>query len=171
MTNRIATAVAIGVFFILTGCGYHFKGAGLEAPEGVETIAIPVLQNQTAESGLGSIFAGDLIFEFTQNKVLQVVDAPAADAVLEGSIRSLDVNTVAHTSRYDSDVQRVRVRLDLQLKRKDGQILWSVRGMTDNERFQVSEDRRATERNKGDAIAVISERLAEKIHTRILEDF
>jgi outer membrane lipopolysaccharide assembly protein LptE/RlpB len=171
MTNRIATAVTLGAFFILAGCGYHFKGAGLEAPEGVETIAIPVLENQTAESGIESTFTGDLIYEFMRNKAVGVVQQSAADAVLEGRVRSLDVYTVAHTTRYDSDIQRVRVRLDLQLKTREGRILWAVQGLSDDEPFQVSDDRRVTEQNKREAVALISERLAEKVHSRILEDF
>ena len=171
MVKNITTAVALMVVWIVTGCGYHLKGAGLEPPEGVKSIAIPVLENQTAESGIETLFTGDLIYEFTRSKVVEIVDEPEADAVLKGSIRSLDVDTVAHTTAYFSDIQRVRVRLDLQLKGADGRVLWSVRGISDNEPFQVSGDRRATDRNKRDAIALISERLAEKVHTRILEDF
>jgi len=169
--TRSATAIALTAFLVLLGCGYHFKGAGLEAPEGVETIAIPVLGNQTAESGIESTVTGDLIYEFMRNKVVGVVEQSAADAVLEGRVRSLDVYTVAHTTRYDSDIQRVRVRLDLQLKTRDGRILWAVQGLSDDEPFQVSDDRRTTERNKKEAIGLISERLAEKVHSRILEDF
>ena len=143
----------------------------MEAPEGVKTIAIPVLENQTAESGIESTVTGDLIYEFTRSKVVEIVNEPEADAVLRGNIRSLDVTTVSHTQRYDSDLQRVEVILDFQLERVDGRVLWGVKGISDDEPFDVSDDKRTTEQNKREAVGLISERLAEKVHNRVLEDF
>jgi outer membrane lipopolysaccharide assembly protein LptE/RlpB len=171
MTRRVITALILGAALILAGCGYHLKGAGLEAPEGVETMAIPVLKNRTAEPNIENTFTGDLIYEFTRSKIVGIVDESQADAVLTGVIQSLDVSTVSHTRAYDSDVQRVKVKLDLKLKKADGTVLWAVKGISDNESFQVSDDKRVTEFNKTEALGLISERIAEKVHTRIFEDF
>lgn len=143
----------------------------MTAPEGVKSIAIPVLENRTAESGIETTFTGNLIDEFTRSKILDVVDEPEADAVLRGRVRSVDVETVSHTATYDSGVERVTVKLDLQVKRTDGLVLWAVEGISDDESFQVSDDKRVTEENKRQAIAEISERIAEKVHSRIFEDF
>ena len=163
-------AVALVVLSVLAGCGYHFKGVGLSAPEGVQTIAIIVLQNRTSESGIETVFTGDLAYEFTRSKVLRVVDKDTAEAILSGSIVSLGVDTIAHTASYDSDERRVTVTLDLVLKRPKGQVIWSGGGLTDQEEYKVS-DKLTTESNKRAAIEVISKRLAEKIHNRILQDF
>ncbi len=160
-------------FFLMgpAGCGYHFKGAGLQAPKGVETIAIPMLENKTTRPGIETVFTSDLAYEFTRSKVLQVVKKETADAVLSGSIASLNTDTVAHTADYASDERRVTIRLKLTLKRRDGTVTWADSGLSDNEIYQVSGDRATTDRNERQAIETISERLAEKIHNRILEDF
>lgn len=153
------------------GCGYHFKGAGLGAPEGVKTIAIPMLKNKTTKPGIETVFTGDLAYEFTRSKALEVVKNETADAVLIGSIASLRTNTVAHTADYVSDERRVTVSLSLILKRHDGKVIWTGSRLSDNEIYQVAGDRATTDDNERKAIEKISERLAEKIHTRILEDF
>ena len=167
--GRIIVVLAVLVAF--TACGYQFKGMGLEAPEGVRTIAITVLENRTSESGIETTFTGDLAYEFTRSKVLEVVDKETADAVLSGSIASVKVDTISHTANYQSDERRVTVTLDLTLKRADGKVIWSDRSVSDQEVFKVSSDKLTTESNKRAAIEVISERLADKIHNRILQDF
>ncbi len=171
--NKICQTVAL--LFVLTvtaACGYHLKGTGLRAPEGVRTIAVAVLANRTTESGIESIFTGDLAYEFTRSKVLRVVDIKEADAVLSGSIQSLTVDTISHTENYDSAERRVIITLNLALKRADGNIVWADNTLTDREAFAVSSSaRRQTDSNRRAAIEAISKRLSEKIHTRILQDF
>ena len=167
MGGTILTLMAL---MPLIGCGYHFKGAGLTAPEGVQTIAVTVLENKTSESGIETVFTGDFASEFTRSKVLQVVDKERADAVLSGSIVSVSVNTIVYTETFDSDERRVTITLNLAMTRKDGKVLWAS-VLSDNEIFEVSADKLITESNKREAIDVMSERLAEKVHARILEDF
>ncbi|MCK4729610.1 MAG: hypothetical protein KAT27_11840, partial [Desulfobacterales bacterium] len=154
------------------GCGYHFKGTGLTAPVGVRTIAITVLENRTSESGIETVFTNDLAYEFTRSKMLRVVGKDTADAVLSGTVASLTVDTISHTASYYSDERRVTITLDLALKRADGKVIWSDRTLSDKEAFKVDPlDRLATESKRREAIEAISERLAEKIHNRILQDF
>jgi len=154
------------------GCGgYRFKGMGLEAPEGVETIAIPMLENKTTRPGIETVFTGDLAYEFTRSKVMQVAKKETADAVLSGSIAALNTDTAAYTTDYASDERRVTITLSLMLKRKDGKVIWTDSGLSDNEVYKVAGDRATTDANERQAIETISERLAEKIHNRILEDF
>ena len=171
--RKMSTIVALVVFVALAGCGYHFKGAGLKAPVGVRTIAIIVLENRTTESGIETVFTSNLAYEFTRSKILRVVGKDTADAVLSGRIASLTVDTISHDARYYSDERRVTITLDLSLKRADGNaIIWSDSALSDKEAFKVDpSDKLATEKSRRTAIEVISERLAEKIHNRILQDF
>jgi hypothetical protein len=164
--------VTLIVLGAIAGCGYHFEGMGLTAPEGVRTIAITVLENRTSESGIETRFTSDLAYEFTRSKILRVVGTDTADAVLGGRISSLTVNTISRTSSYESDERRVTITLDLSLERADGTTLWSDGALSDKEAFKVvPSDKLETERNRREAIEVISERLAEKIHNRIFQGF
>ena len=164
--------VALVVFVALAGCGYHFEGMGLTAPEGVRTIAVTVLDNRTSESGIETVFTSDITYEFTRSKVLRVVGKDTADAVLGGRVASMTVDTISHTASYDSDERRVIITLDLALERADGNVIWSNKSLSDKEAFKVDpSDKLATEKNRRAAIETISERLAEKIHNRILQGF
>ena len=164
-------SLALAVLVVLAGCGYHLKGMGLRGPPGVDTIAVTVLGNRTAESGIETRFTSDLAYEFNRSKILQVVDRDKADAVLSGVIVSLQEDTISYTANYDSNERRVIITLDLALNGTDGKVIWSRRGLFDREAYKVSPDRLATERNKRAAIEAISERLAEKVHNAILQDF
>ena len=171
--KEIVKAIAsLVVFVVAAGCGYHFEGMGLTAPEGVRTIAVTVLDNRTSESGIETVFTSDITYEFTRSKVLRVVGKDTADAVLSGRIASLTVDTISHTASYDSDERRVIITLDLALERADGDVIWSNKSLSDKEAFKVvPSDKLATEKNRRAAIETMSERLAEKIHNRILQGF
>jgi outer membrane lipopolysaccharide assembly protein LptE/RlpB len=164
-------SLALAVFVVLAGCGYHPKGMGLTAPPGVRTIAVTVLENRTAESGIETRFTSDLAYEFTRSKIVQVVGRDTADAVLSGIIVSLKEDTISHTASYESDERRVTMTMNLALKGTDGRVIWSRRHLSDREAFKVASDKLATERNRRAAIEVISERLAEKVHNAIFQGF
>jgi outer membrane lipopolysaccharide assembly protein LptE/RlpB len=169
-TGRSRALLALAVWVvILWSCGYQLKG-GLKAPEGVNTIAVRVLENRTLESGIEVVFANDLLYEFTRSKVLRVAGPDVADAVLNGTIASLNVDTISHTADYASGERRVIIDLDLALKRANGDVIWSD-AFSDWEEYKVSSDKFTTERNRRTAIEVLSERVAEKVHNRILQDF
>ena len=155
----------------VAGCGYHFKGMGLQAPEGVQSIAVPMLQNKTTRPGIETFFTGDLTFEFTRSKILQVVTQDKADSVLSGSIVTLKTETITQTANFESDERRVTITLSLVFKRKDGKVIWANNTLSDNEVYKVADNRATTDQNERGAIEIISERMAEKIHNRILEDF
>jgi outer membrane lipopolysaccharide assembly protein LptE/RlpB len=171
--RKISTAVTVAVLLATLGaCGYHVKGSGFSAPEGVHTIAVTLLENRTSESGIETVFTSDLAYEFTRSKVLGVVDAETADAVLRGSIRSMRVETISHTKDYGSAERRVTMTLDLTFVSREGKVLWSDSNISDYEAYKVfPDDKFATDRKRRDAIEIIAERLAEKVHNRILQGF
>jgi len=162
--------VALVVFVAVAACGYQLKGAGLSPPEGVRTISVTVLENRTSESGIETFFTSDLAYEFTRSKVLRVVDKDTADAVLSGTVESMGVETISHTASYGSGERRVTITLNLTLMSRDGRVLWSDTAISDQEAFEVF-GKLVTEKNRRAAIEAISERLAEKVHNRILQDF
>lgn len=171
LRNIGRASIVLAVLVVMVGCGYQLKGMGLTAPPGVHTIAVTVLENRTSESGIETRFTSHLAYEFTRSKIVQVVGRDTADAVLSGIIVSLQEDTISHTASYDSDERRVTMTLNLALKGTDGKVIWSRRQLSDREAFKVASDKLATERNKKAAIEVISERLAERVHNAIFQDF
>jgi outer membrane lipopolysaccharide assembly protein LptE/RlpB len=73
----------------LTGCFYSFRGTSV--PPHMKTIAIPVFDDQSGlgQAGLRDKFTRDLTQLFVNDNTLQVTDRNSADALLEGSISTI----------------------------------------------------------------------------------
>ena len=155
---------------VATGCGYHLAGSG-SLPSGITTVAIPVLKNQTAETGFESVLTNALIYEFTRRRVT-VTSKADAQALLIGAITASDTETISHKDEYVSRERRVRVQVALNLVKKEGgQVLWAVTALEELEDYLVEDDELSTQRNKKAALKRLSENLAETVYGRITADF
>jgi len=163
------------VAIILTGifgCGYRFAGSG-SYPAGVNRIFIPLMENRTAETGVERIFTNDLIYEFTRKRKESLAqDRTNADGILSGTIVRLSVDNIARTSASTAVERRVTGTLSLRLKSMDGRLLWASGNLAENQAYTVvAGDKTATDRNKSEAIAIVSQRLAESAFNRLTDNF
>jgi outer membrane lipopolysaccharide assembly protein LptE/RlpB len=163
----------IGLFVVLCGlvaaCGYRFGGSG-SLPEGIQLISVDILENRTADTGLEVIFSNELIYEFTRRRVY-ALQRDAADATLSGLIVSSSVETVSRRGQSTALQQRVKIVVNLQLLDTAGRIIWSAKGISGNETYNVGANRSQTEKNRSDAILQLSRRLAESIYSRMTDNF
>ena len=67
--------------------------------------------------------------------------------------------------------RRVTVTVDLKLTNPEGRLIWSAIGVSANEAYDVMSDKLATEQNRRNAISVLSKRLAERVYSRLTDDF
>ncbi len=130
-----------------------------------------MFENQSGETGVESIFTSDFVYEFTRNKKINVVSSDTADAIFAGQIRSIYSVTISRKVVQETLERRVYAMLDLTLTDPDGGVIWSAKGVSDNETYAVSDNKQTTERNKRVAIEILSKRLAETIYYRLTEDF
>lgn len=153
-----------------SACGYTFVGSG-SFPAGIKSVCIPILENRTSETGMENILTNDLIYELTRDKKVSLTSRDQADALLSGVIKSMSIGTISRTGTHSSLERRVRVTVDLKLTSPDGRVIWSARGVSANEAYDVMPDKLATEQNRRNAISVLSKRLAERVYGRITDDF
>ena len=152
----------------LSACGYRFAGGGT-LPSGIKSVCVTILENRTSEIGVENTFTSDLIYEFTRNGKIASIDK--ADALLSGVIRSMSIETISRSGAHTSLERRVKFTLDLKLTDKDGRIIWSAKGVSGNEAYDVESDKLKTEQNRRSAISTLSTRLAEKVYNSLTEDF
>lgn len=162
------TVILIPLFF--SACGYRFAGSG-NLPEGIQTIAIQVLENRTSEIGLENTITNDLIYEFTRKGRSVQKNVKQADAVLAGVIQSAYITTISRRARQSPLARRIRINVNLTLTGSDGGVKWSASDISEYEEYDVAADKQATEFNKRQAIEKISKRLAEKVHNRLTDNF
>ena len=156
----------------LSACGYHFADSG-EFPAGVSRIFIPILENRSAETGVESIFTNDLIYEFTRNRKESLAqERDLADSLLTGTIVSISVENIARSTVSTAVERRVTGILNLRLESPEGRILWASGNIVERQAYSVVDgNKTATDRNKSDAIAVVSQKLAESAFNRLTDDF
>jgi outer membrane lipopolysaccharide assembly protein LptE/RlpB len=156
----------------LTACGYRFAGSGA-FPQGVELIFIEVLENRTSKTGVERIVTNQLIFEFSRQRESSLVsNLKDADAVLKGSIKSIRTQTISRVDTEVANEREVVMNIDLRLIKKDGgDVLWAANGLSDREAFDVSNSKIETDRNEELAVTRLSERISQRIFSRLTDDF
>lgn len=173
--NKYRKALAIFSLFAMigfSGCGYGFRGTVNNLPPDIKQIAIPVFVNATSEPGAEIVFANALIYEFARSRILKVVPESEAQAVLNGKIKAVTVDSVILATTSQSLERRVTLIIEVTFKRADNQkIIWQNLGLARYETFKASDDPSQTDRNKEEAIRKIAKDLSERIHNGILENF
>lgn len=167
-----ALTVFLVTFLSLPGCSYHFAGTGGRAPGDIQSIAVEVLKNRTAEIGIETTFTNALLNEFIRWKRLQVKPIDKADAVLGGSIASIRIQEFTHLSSTQTLQSRVTITLALTLTRVEtGEILWQNKNLSYYQEYVETGNALDTDTLRKGAIATIASFLAEKVHQDIFEEF
>jgi hypothetical protein len=165
------------ILFLLTAvmvsCGYRFAGTENNLPPDIHSIAIPVFENKTSESGIENCFTNDFIYEFTRSKYLAIVKKKESDVVLTVIEPPFSRgNRISTPLLFPIQFFCIVVTIDVELQRTDnGEILWCNRSFVEKQDYAVETDKLKTEANKKAAIQVLSRRAAQKIHNSIFQSF
>ena len=157
---------------LLYSCGYRFSGSGT-FPESVEYIFIEVFENQTSKTGAERTVTNQVIFEFTRQRERSLANSPEeADAILKGVIRNITTNTISRVDYEVASEREVVMTIDVKLIKKGGEIIWSAKGLSDRQAYDVTQfGKTENDRNEDVAIARISERLSERVFNRLTDNF
>jgi len=171
MKYKYGWVVFTGVLVMLiSSCGYRFAGQG-NLPEGIRDVGITVFANRTAETGVENIVTRCLIAEFVSRGVKVGGGSKGGHAVLSGSVESLQIHTISRSGQQTALERRVSLSVDVKLAGIDGAIIWSVKGLTDREAYDVEPEKPGTEQNRTGAIEKLARRLAEVIYARMTDEF
>jgi len=172
LCQLIALTACILALLALFGCGYHFAGTGGQAPGDIQSIAVNVLGNQTAEIGIETIFTNAILNEFIRWKRLPVKPLNEAEAVLGGSVARIKTQTASHLTRSRTLETRVIVTLSLTLTRVDtDEVLWQNKKLSYHDEYVEAANALNTNRLRREAFRRIAEFLAERIHRDLFEEF
>jgi hypothetical protein len=99
------------ISLIMDSCGiYSFSGSTL--PAHIKTVAVPLMENKTAEFGIDQQLTDALISAITQDNSLKIADNRSADSILEGTILTITERAGA----YDLNEQASGFRVTLTIK-------------------------------------------------------
>lgn len=118
----MSRAPAVLLTLLLAGCGYTF-GSGLPE-QGVRTVALQVVGNDTARQRLEAELSAALARELPVSSDLRLADRSRADAILEVTITEVAERTLvpgSGNSRIAEGALAAAVRM--RLLRRDGTVL------------------------------------------------
>jgi len=164
---RVALCLLVLAF---SGCGYHLLRYG-GALGDVRRVTIQTFKNDSYEPGYELVVTDALLREFMRRGALQVVKDPSqADLVIGG--RVLPIRTVSRSfSSVDLALEyEVQVKLDLQVKRRDGAaVKLDENALADSELYTASADVEAMRKNREEALHRVAGVLAERVHEALFE--
>lgn len=156
---------------LLWGCGYQMVGKGTHLPPGLDSIAIPTFSNQTMEPGIEVPLTQAFLREFIQDRRIKVVDRKEADAYFEGVIKSFYTISSSYDRSGLALEYQTTVVFDVTLKKRNGEILWREKDLSEKTWFRTSPNVITNEANKAVAIQQTGESLAERIRNRFFYNF
>ena len=131
-----------------------------------------IFENRSNETGVENFFTNDLIYEIGRTRNVNVAGKDTADGILAGVITAITIETASWRGQNVAAERRVTAHVNLRLTdRRTGKLVWSAQDVGANETYPVADSNQQTERNKRDAIAVLSKRMAEGIYNRLTTDF
>ncbi len=172
MKRFFSYALCLGL--LLGGCGYTLVGQG-NLPEHIETIAIPIFENETLEEGVEETLTNFVIEEFVKGGKVRLVSEDRADAILLGVVKTYkNKEAVTYNEQNKVSSYKVTVTVDVQLQDLvEEKILWEQEGLSENADYDGGEDVGLTEEqeNEREALRQLTEEMAQKIRTLSTEGF
>jgi hypothetical protein len=109
--------------------------------------------------------------EFILDRRVKVVDRTEADSILEGTVISYNLFSVAYDrSGFVSEYQ-INVLVRLALKKRTGEMIWQENGLSETLWFRASSDVLVNEANRTAALQRIGRLIAERIRNRFFYNF
>jgi outer membrane lipopolysaccharide assembly protein LptE/RlpB len=163
--------VTLLCFLLLSGCGYQMVGKETHVPPGLNSIAIPTFKNQTFEPGIEVQLTQGFLKEFIQDRRVKVVGRSEADSILEGVVKSLNIYSVSYDQSGLVLEYQTNVVLDLTLKKRSGEVLWTVENLSETRWYKASSNVLVSESNRTAAIEQLGRFVAERIRSRFFYNF
>jgi outer membrane lipopolysaccharide assembly protein LptE/RlpB len=171
-TCSIVLAAALGGVGLLSGCGYHLVGRGRTLPEGVHTVAVPLLANETRRAEVEQRVTEQLVRELNVRSGVKVLaEKEGADALLTGAITGYEsspvvLNPEGRATRYEVTMT-ARMRLE---DLRGNQVLWSNDQYVFRSQYDVPEDTTFIDQEIV-AIDQVAREFAVSVVTAMLEGF
>ncbi len=156
----------------LSGCGYSFSGMSKSSYPTIQSVYVDVFTNKTSEPNLDVIFRSAFGNEIVQNSHFKLASSQGeADAILRGTLVSMQVSPLAYKTGSLSAEDRITVAMELFFEeRVSGRILWTNGSFVGTGDYRIS-GIGATEVARRAAFTKLAGDSAEKAYRLMMSDF
>ncbi len=99
-------------FFLITGCMFYSMAGSI--PPHIKSIAIPLVENQTAEFALAETVTDYLVSKFTKENILRMTDEKSADSIIKGIILKVDDGPYTYSKQEAVTEYRFTVSMKME---------------------------------------------------------
>lgn len=146
-------------------------GKETHRPPELSSVAIPTFVNLTFEPGIEVHFTQGFLIEFIQDRRVNVLDRKEADSVLEGVIKSFQIHSISYDRSGIAQEYQTTVKVDLTLRKRNGEVIWVQKDLTESQVYRTFSQPMMTESNKVAAIKSLGRLMAERIKNRFFYNF
>jgi len=111
INQNILKILNIIILLMLYSCGFYSLSGSL--PPHIKTIAIPMVENETAEFGLAENITDGIQNRFNDEGILKVID-DNADSILRGTVKK--VTDGPYTYNKNESVSEYRYKIDVNIE-------------------------------------------------------
>ena len=176
MTRMVAIA-ALG--FIVAGCGYALAGRGTFLPDYIETIGIPMFENNTQAFEIEQLLTQEVRREFIGRGSYRVVaETVGVDAVLIGVIDNITIAPASFSG--DQQASRYVFTLSASIEFREistDEVLWENPSLVFSDEYEVASGAgdninvSAFFGQRSNAVERVGQDFAETVVSSILEAF
>jgi outer membrane lipopolysaccharide assembly protein LptE/RlpB len=171
LARAVRACALLPVLFALS-CNYHLvKEQSASLPSGIQSLSIPLAQNQTIEAGLEDVFTQEMIKRLSADGRFTILSS-GAEAELRCVLSDITVAPVSYTreGRVAAESVGIEARCSLVAPRSES-LVWNSGILSSSEEYPVGDNYLANEDAKARAILEICRDLAESMRQRLLDSF
>jgi len=166
-----------------SGCGYGFRVSGAPVGIKIDSLAIPLFESTSTDTGFESEFTDVIRNEFINRSKVPIVAKDQAQVVISGRIYKIDTKPISYDTKkqsvegntvsYETDgTRKLIVRADITMTdRATGKVIWHEDSMEEESLFKVNNDPLQNRYNKDQAIKEIAGLMAKRIYLNTMERF
>jgi hypothetical protein len=136
---RLSRLAILAIAAALSGCGYHFAGAGDALPPAAQTIYVQQFSNRTRVTGINDQFMRYLKDEIALHRRLKLVDSPGeADLEMTGYVRFAATSPVSFNSVLEPTIYNQTIEVSASLvDTHTHKTIWTTRNVGATEHTPV----------------------------------
>ncbi len=173
--HKLAAILAIPVFSILSGCGYHAVGSATHLPANVHTLSVPFLENQTQRFHVEVDMTRALIAELNTRTRYTIVPADAAasaDAILRGTILTETIAPYTYNSNTgQTSTYLVTLIANVSLVDRDNRVLYKHDDYQFHQQYEATADLASFIQEDAPAEKRLARDFAQAVVSDMLESF
>jgi hypothetical protein len=161
--RRSIAALSVLALVCVACTPYRLVGS---SRQGLATIAIVALENDSVEPGVELVVTRALRQGFLRRGTARLVSEPdRADFVIRGSVLPLKTVSTSYSTVALAIEYTVRMELEIELETADGAVIRIGRdSLAESELYLASADVEAARKNRNEALQRIADVLAARVH-------